>query len=163
MRGPRLIHLWGPLSHCYEEKWKSAIQFKLSRKWLCGRSISTVNKKFWIITRVPHETTLVAAFDAKEFNGTELLKSYLAGGNRTINFCRQTNRKYHGWMFHTTLGLRFYKFHIWFFLSVLKNTNNLHMCGGIKTLKHNVWTTLRLAYHRRKNLTQWHTRTKHVK
>jgi len=27
------------------------------------------------------------------------------------------------------------------------------MCGGIKTLKHNVWTTLRLAYHGCKNLT----------
>ena len=24
MRGPRLIHLWGPLSHCYEDKRKSA-------------------------------------------------------------------------------------------------------------------------------------------
>ena len=55
-------------------------------------------------------------------------------------------------MFDTTLGLRFYKFHI--FLSVLKKTNTLHMCGGIKTLKHNVWTTLRLAYHGCKNLTQ---------
>ena len=45
MRGTRLIHLWGPLSHCYGEKWKSAIQFKICRKWRCGRSISTVNKK----------------------------------------------------------------------------------------------------------------------
>ena len=26
------------------------------------------------------------------------------------------------------------------------------MCGAIKTLKHNVWTTLRLAYHGCKNL-----------
>jgi len=41
-------------------------------------------------------TALVAAFDAKTFNDTELLKSYLAGGNRIINFCRQTNRKHHG-------------------------------------------------------------------
>jgi len=36
------------------------------------------------------------------------------------------------------------------------------MCGGIKTLKHNVWTTLRLAYHGCKNFT--HTsKTLHVK
>ena len=36
------------------------------------------------------------------------------------------------------------------------------MCGGITTLKHNVWTTLRLAYHERKNLT--HTsKTRHAK
>ena len=36
------------------------------------------------------------------------------------------------------------------------------MCGGIKMLKHNVWTTLRLAYHGCKNLT--HTsKTRQVK
>ena len=46
MRGPRLIHFWGPFFHCYEEKWKSAIQFEFSRKWRCGRSESTVNKIF---------------------------------------------------------------------------------------------------------------------
>jgi len=48
---------------------------------------------------------------------------------------------------------------------VLKKTNTLHlysMCGGIKTLKHNVRTTLQLAYHSRKNLA--HTsKTRHVK
>ena len=27
MWGPRLIHLWGPLSHFYVEKWKSVNQF----------------------------------------------------------------------------------------------------------------------------------------
>ena len=56
----------------------------------------------------------------------------------------------------------FYKNHICFFLSVLKKTNTLHLysiCGGIKTLKHNVRTTLQLAYHDCKNLT---TRAKHV-
>jgi len=36
------------------------------------------------------------------------------------------------------------------------------MCGGIKTLRQNVWTTLRLAYHGCKNLT--HTsKTRQVK
>jgi len=59
----------------------------------------------------------------------------------------------------------FYKNHMCFFLSVLKKTNTLHLygtCGGIKTLKHNVRTTLQLAYHGCKNLT--HTRkTRHVK
>ena len=52
-----------------------------------------------------------------------------------------------------------------FFLSVLKTTNTLHlysMCGGIKTLKHNVRTTLQFIYHGCKNLT--HTsKTRHVK
>jgi len=49
---------------------------------------------------------------------------------------------------------------------VLKEKNNtLHlysMCGGIKTLKHNVRITLQLAYHGCKNLT--HTsKTRHLK
>jgi len=39
---------------------------------------------------VPTITALVAAFDAKALNCTELLKSYLAGGNRIINCHRQT-------------------------------------------------------------------------
>jgi len=47
------------------------------------------------MTRVPTITALVAALDTKTFNYTELLKSYLAGENRIINFCRQTNRKRH--------------------------------------------------------------------
>jgi len=52
-----------------------------------------VNKKFLIVTRVPKITALVAAFDANTFNDRELLKRYLAGVNRIINFCMQTNRK----------------------------------------------------------------------
>jgi len=59
----------------------------------------------------------------------------------------------------------FCKNHICFFLYVFKTTNTLHlyiMCGGIKTLKHNMRTTLRLAYHGCKNLS--HTsKTRHVK
>jgi len=44
---------------------------------------------------------------------------------------------------------------------VLKRNKHLaHMCGGVKTLKHNVWTTWWLAYHGCKNLI--HT-SKHVK
>jgi len=34
---------------------------------------------------VPTITELVAAFDVKAFNCTDLLKSYLAGGNRISN------------------------------------------------------------------------------
>jgi len=58
----------------------------------------------------------------------------------------------------------FHKNHICFFLSVFKKTNILHlyiMRGGIKTLKHDVRTTLQLAYHGCKYLT--HTsKTRHV-
>jgi len=47
----------------------------------------------------------------------------------------------------------FYKFRICFFLSVLSKTKHTaHMCSGLKALKHNVRTTLRLAYHGCKNL-----------
>ena len=59
----------------------------------------------------------------------------------------------------------FYKNHICFFLSVFKKTNTLRLysvCGGIKTLKRNVRTTMQLAYHGCKNLT--HTsKIRHVK
>jgi len=48
--------------------------------------------KFSIIAEVPTITAFVAAFDAKALNCTELLESYLAGGNRMINCHRQTNR-----------------------------------------------------------------------
>jgi len=40
MWGPRLIHLWSPLSHCCEEKMENVAKL---RKW---RSESTVSKKF---------------------------------------------------------------------------------------------------------------------
>jgi len=42
-------------------------------------------------------TAFVAAFDAKVLNWTELLKSYLAGGNRIINCHRLTNWNRHNW------------------------------------------------------------------
>jgi len=44
----------------------------------------------------PTIVVLVAAFDAKAFNDTKILKSCLASGNKIINFHRQTNRKRHG-------------------------------------------------------------------
>ena len=63
------------------------------------------------------------------------------------------------------LAYVFYKSPICFSYLCLKKTNTLHlysMCGGIKILKHNVRTTLQVAYHDCKNLT--HTsETHHVK
>ena len=59
----------------------------------------------------------------------------------------------------------FYKNHICFILSVFKKTNTLHlysMCSGIKTLKHNVRTTLPVAYHGCKILIH-RSKTRHVK
>jgi len=73
---------------------ESVNQFAKIQKW---RSESTVSKKFAIINGVPTITAFVAAFDAKALNCTELLKSYLTGGNRIINCHRQTNRNRHNW------------------------------------------------------------------
>jgi len=145
MVGPRLFHLWGPLSHCYEEKWKSAIQFKLSRKWRCGCSESMVNKNSKWLLECPTITALVAAFDAKMFNGTEVLQSYLAGGGRIIKFFAGkptgnvmvkflTQHMAYGFISGTSDFSCLYS---------KKNKHLAHMCSGIRTLKHNVWTTLR--------------------
>jgi len=74
----------------------------------------------------PTITALVAAFDAKAFCDTELLKSYLAGGSRIINACRQISRKRYGEMIDKTHGLSFYKFHICSVLSYLCSKNQTH-------------------------------------
>jgi len=101
-------------------------------------------------------TAFVAAFDAKVLNCTELLKSYLACGNRILTATGKPIEIATIEIFNKTHGLRIFKNHVCFFLPVLKKTNALHlysMCGGIKTLKHSVRTTLQLAYHGCKNLT----------
>jgi len=108
-------------------------------------------------------TALVATFDTKssmKWNcgncawpaGTGLL---ISRGEPTENVTVE--------IFEKTHGLHCCKFHICLFLSVfIKSNHTAHMYGGIKTLKHNVGTTLRLAYHGCKNLT--HTsKTRHVK
>ena len=123
-------------------------------------------KNYKSLLECPKITALVAAFDAKAFNDAELLKSYLAGRNRVnINFCRQANQKRHGLnISQSTWPSLFISFTSVFFLSVLKK--QIHctysMCGGRNTLKHNVRTTLRLAYHGCKDVT--HTsKTRQVK
>jgi len=52
----RLIHLWGPLSHCCEEKMESVDQFEKIQEWL---SESTVSKKFKIIMECPRSLRLL--------------------------------------------------------------------------------------------------------
>jgi len=109
----------------------------------------------------------VAAFGAKALHCTEFLKSYLAGGIRVINCHSQTNRNRHNWNIWQNTWSTFFTTitSVFSYLCSKKKTNTLHlysMCGGIKTLKHNVRTTLQLAYHGDKNLT--HTsKARHVK
>jgi len=65
---------------------------------------------------VPTITVFVAAFDAKTFNDMELLKSYLAGANRIINWHRQTNRNRHNWNISQNIwSTLFYKNHTCFY------------------------------------------------
>jgi len=48
-------------------------------------------------TRLPHDNCACRCLQRKSVQWRrELLLSYLAGRNRIINFCRQTNRKRHG-------------------------------------------------------------------
>jgi len=86
-----------PLYNYYEEKNEKAL-INLRK----AENDDTDALKQWSIKNLqsllesPTITALVAAFDAKAFNDTKLLKSCLAGGNRIINFHRKTNRKCHG-------------------------------------------------------------------
>jgi len=84
-----------------------------------------VIKKFSIITEVPTITAFVAAFDAKALNCTELLESYLAGGNRIINCLRLANQPKSPQLEYLTQHMVYalYKNHICVFLSVLKKKN----------------------------------------
>ena len=82
--------------------------------------------------------------------GTGLL---ISGGEPTENASVK--------IFEKTHGLHFCKFHIYLFLSVFIKTT-AHVYGGIKTLKHNVGTTLRPAHHGCKNLTQT-SKTRYLK
>ena len=146
MRGRRLFHLWGRPPIVARKNKESVNQFAKIGKL---RSESTVIKKFSIIAEVPTITAFVSAFDAKALNCTEFLESYLAGGNRIINCHRQTNRNRHNWnIWHNTWFTLFIRITSVFSYLYCKKTNTLHlysMPGGIKTLKHNVRTTLQLS------------------
>ena len=154
MRGPRLIHLRAPLSRFYGEKWKSVNQFaKSENNDIDALKVQSIKNYISLLER-PTIIALVATFDAKSsmtrncgncawLSGTGLL---ISRGEPTANATVE--------IFEKTHGLHFCKFHISLFLSVLIKTNHTaHMYGCIKTLKHNVRTTLWLACHGCKILT----------
>jgi len=92
-------------------------------------------KNFKIITRVPLDHCSCCCFQRKKFNNTELLKWFLAGRNRIMYFCKQTNGKRHGQIFDKKRGLLLYKFCICFsYPCSIKHT--ARTCGVIKTLRH---------------------------
>ena len=124
---------------------------------------------------MPTITAFVAAFDAKALNSTERL-IHLWGPLPTclaetglLTATGKPTEIATIEIFHKTHGLRFYKNHIWFFLSVLKKQQKkskhptpVSMRGDITTVKHNVMTTLQLAYHGCKNITHM-SETRQVK
>jgi len=75
-------------------------------------------------------TALIAAFHAKALDYTELLESYLAGGNRIVNCHVQTNRNRHNWnIWQNTWSTFFNKNHICF--SYLCSKNKQTYCTNI--------------------------------
>jgi len=118
MRGPRLIHLWGPLSHCCEKKmeslkfiwqnpkmtlWKYGYEKNSKSSLECPRSLRLLlpSTHMRSIARICWNLTWLA--------GTELLT---ATGKPTEIATIE--------IFNKTHGLRFFKNHIRFFLPVLK-------------------------------------------
>jgi len=75
---------------------------------------------------VPTITALVAAFDAKAFSCTDLLKSYIAGENRILTATGKPTEIPPIEIFDKTHGLRFLEESHLFFLSWVKKTNTLH-------------------------------------
>jgi len=112
---------------------------------------------------VPHDHCACCYLRRKNFNEMELWKCAWPAGTGLLISRGEPTEKSTVELFEKTHGLHCCKFHICLFLSVLIKTNHTaHMYGGIKTLKHNLRTALRLAYHGCKNLT--HTsKTHHVK
>jgi len=145
------------------KKSKASINSRKSENY----ALKVRSLKLSIITEVPTTTAFVVAFDAKALNCTELLESYLAGGNRLLTATGKPTEIATIEIFDTTHGLRFLQeSHLCFLICAKKNKHTAPtvygMSGGIKTLRHNVRTTLQFAYHGCKNLT--HTsKTPHVK
>ena len=101
-----------------------------------------------LLLECPTITALVAALDAKAFNDTELLKSYLAGGNRDYQFLQanQPKKSRLNTVYDKTYRLHFLQVsHLFFLICDKKNKHTAHMRSGIKTLiKYNVRITLLL-------------------
>ena len=167
MWGPRLIHLWSPLSPFLfflpRGKTGKALINVGKPKMTILTVQSTVTKKLHIITRVPNDHCACCYLWRKKFNHTNCENCAWPAGIGWLISKGQSTENATVELFEKTHGLHFCSFHICLFLSVVIKTNHTaHMYGCIKTLKHNVETTLRLAYHDCKNLTRTN-KTRHLK
>ena len=93
MQRPRLITFSGPCPTVTGKKWNRLISLCKAEDFDTDAVKVQSIKNYKSFPECSMITALVAAFDAKAFNDTELLKLYLDGGNRITNFCRQINRK----------------------------------------------------------------------
>ena len=158
MRGPRLIHLWGPLSHCCKKKWKASINlWNAETDALQVRSAKILNH-YWSA----HDHCAFCCLRHKSIQMHGIVEILL--GNRFINCYMRINRNRDNWnIWQNTWPTFFYKNHICFFLSAYKKTNTLHhynMCGGLR-LQSTTWgprcNSLTMA------IKISHTRAKYVK
>jgi len=86
---------------------------------------------------VPTITALVAAFDAKAFSCTDLLKSYIAGENRILTATGKPTEIATIEIFDKTHDLRFLEeSHMFFLICVQKSKHTAphlcSMCGGLR-------------------------------
>jgi len=143
-----------PPSDCCEEK-------------LEKRSKCTVNKNSTSLLEFPINTVLKLPFRRKNVQWHVMVEITLVGwrlaGSGWLIFAGKPTENVKIKCLTKHMACVFYKFHVCFFLSVLRKIKHTaHMCGGIKTLKHNLRTTFQLACHGRKNIA--HTsKTRQVK
>jgi len=133
---------------------KAFNRFAKIRKWRYWRSKSTVNKNAKSLLecltrslRLLLLTTRKRSMTRKCWNRTGLAGTWLFifAGKPTENVTVKYLSK--------RMAYVFYKFaHLFFLICAQKNKHTAHICGGIKTLKLNVRTTLRPAYYGCKNL-----------
>jgi len=76
----------------------------------------------------PTITTLVASFDSKLFNDMELLKWYLAGRNRIINFAHKPTKNVTVKYLTKHVAYAFVSFTPVFSYMCSEKPNTLHMC-----------------------------------
>jgi len=99
----------------------------------------------------------------KTFNCTELLKSYLAGGNRIINLHRQTNRNRHNWhIWQNTRPALFISItSVFSYLCSKKQTRCTYIvCVAVWRLQSTTWGPRFNSLTRAVKIS--HTRTKHI-
>jgi len=152
-----------PLPLLRGKKWKALINLRKSENDVL--KIRSVKKSKSLLDWSAHDHCAFCCLRHKSVQLHGIVEFYLAGGTGLLTATGKPTEIATIEIFHKHMLYVFYKNHICFFLSVLKKTkthSTYIVCVPTKTLKHNVRTTLQLAYHGCKNFT--HTsKTRQVK